>query len=284
MILHSLRYPIDISANKNETLFRPKLLLLHGMGGNGSLWRPIAAALEDTVDLLCPDQRGHGRSLLPPEETHYGPLDYGRDIAETCAAESFSPTWVLGHSMGVRTACGYAKLSPETISGLILVDLGLSSAAGGGIGDQLMTFLRQLPNHFPSRAEARKFLETYCPDPSIAQYLLAVSKVNLSTQEITFPFSHEALLKTIEASRGSVSGPWMEEFARTTGKPVYIIRGERSLVYEKSEYLSDKEQYSDIPNIHFVEFAGAGHGLPFEKRAEFVALVRSILQNDRPIA
>jgi len=101
--------------------------------------------------------------------------------------------------------------------------------------------------------------------------------VNLKTQEVTFPFSKDALLKTIEASRGSETGPWMEEFARTTGKPVHIIRGERSLVYEKPAYLADKEKYAPIPNIQFMEFAGAGHGLPFEKRAEFLALVRTIL-------
>lgn len=278
MILHSVRYPRDLPTNKPNSAPRPKLLMLHGMGGNGSLWRPIAASLEDQVDILCPDQRGHGGSLLPPEEGDYGPLDYGQDLVETCAAENFSPAWVLGHSMGVRSACGYAKLAPEMISGLILVDLGFSGVAGGGIGDLLGSFLKMLPTTFPSRTAARQFLEVHCPDPSIAQYLLAVSKVNLKTQELTFPFSHEALLKTIEASRGSETGPWMEEFARKTGRPVHIIRGERSLVYGKSDFLAEKQKYSALPNIHFTEFLGAGHGLPFEKRLEFVALLHTLLQ------
>lgn len=277
MILHAFRYPRDLPEIKNNHAVRPRLLMLHGMGGTGSLWRPIAAPLEDEVDLLCPDQRGHGGSILPPEETHYSPIDYGQDLVETCTAEGFYPAWVVGHSMGVRSACGYAKLSPEMISGLILVDLGFSGVAGGGVGDLLGIFLKRLPTTFPSRAEARKFLEESCPDPSIAQYLLAVSKVNLKTQELTFPFSHEALLKTIEASRGSETGPWMEEFARKTGRPVHIIRGERSLVYEKSEFLADKSKYAAIPNIHFTEFMGAGHGLPFEKRLEFVALLKTLI-------
>ncbi len=277
MILHSFRYPRDLSENKNHTAPRPKLIMLHGMGGNGSLWRPIAASLEEKVDLLCPDQRGHGGSLLPVIKNSFGPLDYGRDLVETCAAEAFSPAWVLGHSMGVRSACGYAKLSPDSISGLILVDLGFSGVAGGGIGDLLAVFLKHLPNSFSSRAEARAFLDVHCPDPSIAQYLLAVSKVNLKTQEVTFPFDHEALLKTIEASRGNECGPWMEEFAKNTGRPVFVIRGERSLVYSQAEYLSEKEKYSSIPNIDFKEIFGAGHGLPFEKRTEFVALLKQIL-------
>ncbi len=251
--------------------------MLHGMGGNGSLWRPIAASLEDDVDLLCPDQRGHGGSLLPSEVNAYGPLDYGQDLVDTCAEEGFSPAWVLGHSMGVRTALGYAKLNPGAISGLILVDLGFSGVAGGGIGDLLGVFLDKLPSTFPTRGEAKEFLAKYCPDPSIAQYLLAVSKVNLKTQEVSFPFSQSALLKTIEGSKGTESGPWMEAFARDTSRPVYVIRGERSLVYDRTEYLAEMEHYATIPNIHFSEVAGAGHGLPFEKRAEFVAFLRTLL-------
>ncbi|MBC7387106.1 MAG: alpha/beta hydrolase [Cryobacterium sp.] len=279
MILHTFRYPRrEATSQKNSETSpatgRPKLLFLHGMGGNGSLWRPVAAALDDDADILAPDQRGHGGSLPPASETGYSPLDYAKDVAETCAAESFSPAWVVGHSMGVRTACGYAKLSPGSVLGLILVDLGFSGLAGGGIGDALKVFLKDLPNHFPTRAAAKEFLAVRCPDPAIAQYLLAVARVHLKDGSITFPFDQSALLKTIEDSRGVAVGPWMEEFARETGKPVYILRGERSEVYVRSDFEADQKRYASLPNIHFLEMAGTGHGMPFEKRLDFVALIR----------
>lgn len=269
MILHSFRYPREAPPEP-----RKKLLFLHGMGGNGSLWRPVAAALEDSVDILCPDQRGHGESILPDSESRYGPLDFAGDVEETCDALGFVPAWVIGHSMGVRTACGYAKLAPEKISGLILVDLGLSGVAGGGIGDALATFLGDLPSTFRSRGEAKNFLAAHCPDPSIAQYLLAVARVDLKEGSLTFPFDQSALLKTIEASRKSETGPWMEGFARETGRPVYVLRGAQSGVYKKSEYEAEKARYINIPNIQFLEITGASHGLPFEKRLEFVALLQ----------
>jgi esterase len=273
MILHSFRYPRDsVSSSNHEAA--PKLIFLHGLGGNGSLWRPIAASLEEEMLLLCPDQRGHGESLLTKADTSYGPLDYAKDVAETAAAEDFSPAWVIGHSMGVRTACGYAKLNPERVQGLILVDLGFSGVAGGGIGEALALFLNDLPSTFPSRQAAKEFLAAHCPDPSIAQYLIAVSRLNPADGSVTFPFDQDALLKTIEASRGSETGPWMERFARETGRPVYILRGALSRVYKKAEFEAERERYASTPNIHFMEIEGAGHGLPFEKRQEFVAMIR----------
>src|SRR5688572_25996558 len=134
MILHAYRYPRDPAKTPPSDRARAKLLLLHGMGGNGSLWRPVAANLEDHADLLCPDQRGHGQSLVPGDTAieEFGPLAYGADLRDTCEAADFVPAWVIGHSMGVRSACGYAKLAPDAVSGLVLVDLGFSGVAGGG--------------------------------------------------------------------------------------------------------------------------------------------------------
>ena len=39
-----------------------KIALLHGMGGTGALWRPVAASLENHYSIMAFDQRGHGRS------------------------------------------------------------------------------------------------------------------------------------------------------------------------------------------------------------------------------
>ncbi len=274
MILHAIRYPRESPTESVTNRVGPKLVLLHGMGGTGALWRAVTASLEADCDLLCPDQRGHGQSRTPDDETRFGPLDYAADLQETCDHLGFKPAWVIGHSMGVRTACGYAKLSPRSVSGLILVDLGFSGVVGGGIGEGLATFLTDLPDSFPSRTLARDFLELRSPDPSIAQYLLAVAQTDRSTGVISFPFSRSALLKTLESSRKGATGEWMAEYARTTSRPVIILRGSESRVYQKAEFEADRIKYANQGNIQFIEFAGAGHGLPFEKRAEFVNCIR----------
>jgi pimeloyl-ACP methyl ester carboxylesterase len=175
--------------------------------------------------------------------------------------------------MGVRSACALAHLKPEWVEGLILVDLGLSGPAGGGMGDDLAQFLKKLPQAFPSRAEARSFLAENCPDPSIAQYLLAVST---ATPEggLSFPFDHAALIQTIEAAKNTSVRGWVRAYAEA-GKRVLILRGAESRVFSPESFAAEKAALRDLPSVEFEEVAGAGHGLPFEKRAWFVERVRA---------
>jgi pimeloyl-ACP methyl ester carboxylesterase len=284
MLLHFSKWP-----SESTPAARARLVFLHGMGGTGALWRPIAATLENEYAILAPDQRGHGKSQIPTqsggrETPQYTPLHYGKDVIETLEAADFHPAWIIGHSMGVRTACAAAHLKPEWVSGLILIDLGLSGPAGGGLGDTLGSFLKILPMEFNSRAEARVYMAENCPDPSIAQYLMAVS-VRVPTPEapdrLAFPFDRAALIQTIHAARDSSVRTWVKELA-TQGMPILVLRGAQSLVWSKEDFESEKVQFADSPSVHFEEIEGAGHGLPFEKRLEFThRLTQFMTQNSK---
>jgi len=258
---------------KND-MKQERILFLHGMGGTGALWRPIAAVLEDEFDILAPDQRGHGGSRLPHVPggrdggANYTPLDYGRDLADLTEKLNFYPTFVVGHSMGVRSACAFAHLKPTWIKGLVVVDLGFSGAAGGGLGDDLGNFIKILPTEFPSREEARVFMAANCPDPAIAQYLLAVSQRDADGQTF-FPFDHAALLATIEAAKNTSVRQWVKELGAAS-IPILILRGVKSLVWSHEEFLKEKENFRLHPSVHFEEVEGTGHGLPYEKRSWFI--------------
>jgi esterase len=253
----------------------PRIGLLHGMGGTGALWRPIGASLENHFHLMSFDQRGHGRSRPDSQQGGYTPLDYGRDVIETLEAENFHPTWLIGHSMGVRTACAAAHLKPEWIRGLILVDLGFSGAPGGGLGEGLATFVRGLPEQFATREEARAFMTEHCPDPSIGQYLMAVS-VRAASGAVSFPFDHRALIETIQAASQVSVRDWVDELVRA-GMPILVLRGANSLVWSRADYQKEQEHFAEFPSIRFMEFEGAGHGLPFEQRPRFVAEIESFI-------
>lgn len=249
------------------------LICLHGMGGNGKLWRPLAASLENTLTVYAPDQRGHGNSIIKSAnhiEQGYTPLDYGNDLVETFSKVSQKPYILLGHSMGVRSACAFAYLAPNLISSLILIDLGFSGPAGGGMGASLAKFIKTLPQRFSSREEARTYLNENAPDPSMAQYLLAVSQSEGGST--TFPFDRRALIETIQAAGATSVRGWLESFAKS-GKPVYCLRGANSTVWAKEDYLAEKAHFSAFQNVHFEEWAGTGHGLPFEKRKELASLI-----------
>ena len=96
-------------------------------------------------------EEGHGKSQIQrtpsaKKNATYTPLDYGQDLVDAMASLTFHPAWVVGHSMGVRSACALAHLKPDWVCGLVLVDLGFSGAAGGGLGDGLAGFSPNFPS------------------------------------------------------------------------------------------------------------------------------------------
>lgn len=248
------------------------LVLLHGMGGTGILWRPHAAALEETRLLTAPDQRGHGKSR--GASGGFAPSDYARDLKETLDSLGGPwPVYLVGHSMGVRTAIAYAKLDPSRVAGLVLVDLGFQPGSGGGLGRKLSPFLRELPGSFPTREEARAYMAANCPDAAIAQYLLAVGSLN--PPEVRFPFDRESLLTTIEAAHAEPLTDWVREFA-TSGKPVVALRGANSNVWSEAQFEEDVARFRDLPNVRLETWEDAGHGLPFEQRERLVTLLKEL--------
>ena len=260
-----------------------RMIMLHGLGGTGSLWRPLAIELESDFDILAPDQRGHGGSQIPQlamnrTKPRYSPVEYGADVVELMQDTAFHPAWVLGHSMGVRSACAVAHLKPEWVKGLVLIDIGFAGAAGGGLGMDLANFLRTIEMRYPSRQAARTAFEKDCPDPSIAQYLLAVSqRTGVTTsegEEITFPFDRAALIQTIEAARDTDLRHWVEAFGRQS-LPVLVLRGAQSKVWSAQDFEGEKNRFASFSTIRFETIEGAGHGLPFEKRKELASLLRS---------
>ncbi|MBY0469563.1 alpha/beta hydrolase [bacterium] len=258
-----------------------KIIFLHGMGGTGSLWRPIAASLEKDFNLIALDQRGHGGSQIAAkpggrDRPKYTPLEFGRDIVETLDAENFHPAWVVGHSMGVRTACAVVHLKPEWVKGLVLVDLGFSGVAGGGLGENLAEFLKKIPMRFATRAEGREFMAREAPDPAIGQYLMAVALPGSQPGEIIFPFDRAALIETIHSARDSSVREWIRE-AGAKKIPVLVLRGETSTVWTQEQFEQEQKNLAEFPSIQFETFPGTGHGLPFEKRIEFVDRLRKFI-------
>ncbi|WP_432826356.1 alpha/beta fold hydrolase [Dactylosporangium sp. CA-092794] len=97
----------------------PRLALVHSLGLTGDVWRPVVAALGDTVALTY-DCRGHGRSARLP-----GPytLDtFADDLGDVLDAVGWSRVSVGGASMGGMVAQAFAVRHPARVGGLALVD------------------------------------------------------------------------------------------------------------------------------------------------------------------
>jgi esterase len=253
------------------------LVFLHGMGGTGQIWRPIGAQLEDQFLCIALDQRGHGLSRpVPVNSPGFHAEDYARDVIETLDAMGVNTFFLIGHSMGVRTALAVAHLVPERIKGLIAVDIGISSEWGGGIGLPLATFLEALPRTFPNRNSMKEHLARECPDPAIAQYLSAVAKkISDAPETWNFPFDHEALVETIHDANEAPLEQWVKEI-EAAEVHMSFLRGENSRVWLKEDYETQRAKFAS-PLLTFEEWPNCGHGLPFEQRTKFVEYVKNFV-------
>jgi pimeloyl-ACP methyl ester carboxylesterase len=281
MDLHFFEWmPHNINADSKNSL--TMLVFLHGMGGTGQIWRPIAANLE--VDFLCiaPDQRGHGQSRPVPanESTLFHASDYANDLVpllkKVVSTHSPDRLYIIGHSMGVRSglATAISILDWPIFKGFISVDIGLQSKWGGGIGEPLANFIRDLPETFSDRASMRDYLFANCPDQSIAQYLSAVArKVGDSPETWVFPFNHEALVQTILQADEAPIAEWVHRICNA-GIPFLALRGENSKVWLKRDYEDQKISLAHA-NLTFEEWKDCGHGLPFEQRPKFIERIRA---------
>lgn len=285
MDLHFFKWmPRDTKAESKNSL--TLLVFLHGMGGTGQIWRPIAASLEEDFLCIAPDQRGHGQSRPVPaaEANLFHASDYAKDLVplleKLVAEHSPSRLFIIGHSMGVRSGLATAASILNSNSplrflfkGFISVDIGLQSKWGGGIGEPLANFIRALPETFPDRASMRDYLFKNCPDQAIAQYLSAVArKVGDTPETWVFPFNHEALVQTIYQADEAPIEQWVRMIAEA-GISFLALRGANSKVWLKEDYENQKKSLSH-PNIVFEEWQDCGHGLPFEQRPKFIERIR----------
>ncbi len=96
------------------------LIILHGLFGSLDNWHTISEKLGGRFQVFTVDQRNHGRSPHA-EEMSYALM--AQDICELMQAHGLKDAFVLGHSMGAKTAMQLALAHPQKVRALISADL-----------------------------------------------------------------------------------------------------------------------------------------------------------------
>lgn len=98
-----------------------ELLLIHGLNANMAFWHPLLIReLAVRRFLVMYDQRGHGRSDMP--SAGYTSSELARDAAAVLDAYGIRQTDVVAHSLGSTVALQFARLFPERVRSLVLLD------------------------------------------------------------------------------------------------------------------------------------------------------------------
>jgi 3-oxoadipate enol-lactonase len=98
----------------------PRMVLIHSLALDGSIWDGVASRLSDQAEILTYDCRGHGRS-----DRRAGSFTtelFARDLAELLDHVGWQTAAVAGCSMGGCVAQAFAGLYPLRVSAVGLID------------------------------------------------------------------------------------------------------------------------------------------------------------------
>ena len=98
----------------------PPLVLVHGAGVDGRMWRPQLTALADEFTVVAWDEPGAGRSDDVP--AGFGLADYAHCLAAVIDALALGPAHVAGLSWGGTVVQELYHHYPERVATLIFAD------------------------------------------------------------------------------------------------------------------------------------------------------------------
>ncbi len=250
------------------------LIILHGLFGSLENWRTLSRLFSRCYRVFALDQRNHGRSPHS-EEFNYPAL--AQDVREFMERQRLSSAYVLGHSMGGKTAMQLALAYPERVDKLVVVDIAPKAYPHGH--DAIFDALGSIrPAEFHRRKDVDAALAGKLPDEALRQFLLKnlVRKPNgafewgIGLDEIRRHYAEIAqgvgAADRVAADRGDGGGRFE--------KPTLFIRGARS------EYIGERDREAIkrlFPYSRLVTVPGVGHWIHVEARRRFARIVLTFL-------
>jgi pimeloyl-ACP methyl ester carboxylesterase len=241
------------------------VLLVQGVGVVGNGWSPQVEALRTRFTLVSFDNRGIGSSVIRDGRlTIEDMADDGLAIMEAEGLERFH---VAGHSMGGVIAQALALKAPGRVKSLAFLCTFARGRDGSTITlPMLATALRM---RIGTRAMRRNaFLELIMPERELRQTdraaLADTLRVLFGRDLAEQP---PIVMKQLRAMSKYDAGARLAELASI---PTLVASAAEDRIASPA---SGRALAAAIPGSRYVEFAGAGHGLPIHRAAEVNALL-----------
>ncbi len=240
------------------------VILLHGLFGSSDNWHPIALRLAENFHVFAIDQRNHGQS------PHSDEMNYpimAADVDEFMASHRLATAFVIGHSLGGKTAMQFALQFPQRVKKLVVADMAPHAYAPAH--EEIFAALLALDlKTFSSRTEMENALAPGIPSLNLRRFLLKNTgrdsagkflwKMNLRGLAENYPKLGEAISSQV---------PFI--------KPALFIRG------GKSNYLKPEDEpliRELFPQSEIQAIAGAGHWIHADAPDDFLRLVWEFFQ------
>ena len=241
------------------------VLLLHGLGGDGSRWGPNIRPLAETFRVIVPDQIGFGQSDKPLANYHCGML--AEFLARFMKAIEVPKASLVGNSMGAWVAINFAVHYPQLLDRLVLVDGGTYLPAGQ-VPAPRDPYRRRIQNGVTT-GETRAFFEIMFHDKRFVTDKVVEEGLAMRLR------SAYTIGKMQEAGENGL-GMVTEEQAHSIKAPTLIVWGK----YDRLIDPAAADQLHDaVPGSRKVIIDNAGHLPQLEQFAEFNRIVKDFLKS-----
>jgi pimeloyl-ACP methyl ester carboxylesterase len=240
------------------------VVLLHGLGGDGSRWGPNIEPLAKDFHVFALDQIGFGESDKPLANYHTGML--AEFLVGFLKAAGISKASLVGNSMGAGVALYTAVHYPDMVDRIILADGGGYRAAAGAAPPPTPEAQRrrQLQNSV-TRDETREFFRILFHDKRLVTEKMVDEQLTLRLRAaFTITKMQEA------GERGSLS----EQEVRAVKAPTLVVWGKYD---ELANPAGADRLEKTIPGARKVIIDNCGHMPQLERADEFNRLVREFL-------
>lgn len=232
----------------------PCVILLHGGGQTRQSWQHTAKHLaEQGYRAISIDLRGHGESDWASD----GDYLFESMLAdiEACCKQIPSPAVLVGASIGGALSLLLAARRPELCRALVLVDVSPTIEIAGAQG--IVDFMRAHPEGFASLDDAETSIAKHNPSRRRQASQSGLGRVLRQRDDGRWIWHWDP---------NFIAGDWqnkvaelstlMQSAAPTIKQPCLLIRGQLSTIVSMESVVELKR---DIPQLKFVDIAGAGH-------------------------
>jgi 2-hydroxy-6-oxonona-2,4-dienedioate hydrolase len=247
----------------------PPVILLHGLGGDGSRWGPNIGPLARDFHVFALDQIGFGQSDKPLANYHTGML--AEFLAGFMQTVNLPRASLVGNSMGASVALYMAVHYPQLVNKIVLADGGGYRAPGDPPRRPPATpealHLRQIQNGV-TRAETREFFRIMFHNKALVTDQMVEAQLPMRLRSA---FTIAKIQESGEKGLGAL-----------TEAEVRGVRAPTLIVWGKYDELANPEGADRleraIPGAKKVMVDDCGHMPQLEKADEFNRLVREFLK------
>ena len=246
----------------------PELVFLHGGAQNAHTWDTVALAL--ARPLVCIDLPGHGHS----DGGREGSLDLqsnAEDVATVIRALAPDARAVVGMSLGGMTSLALAKVAPDLVRRLVLVDI------TPGVNEEKSADIHAFingPESFPDFDEILKRTIEFNPTRTESSLRRGILHNAVQRDDGSWVWRYARFRATdAGGERGNfidrIGDLW--EVVSGLQMPVMLVRGmlPQSVVDDDDEAELRKRQ----PRARIEHVEGAGHSIQGDKPVELAALI-----------